>query len=452
MVNLKLFALALAMLPAYLKASPQVAMVQLFEWSWKDVAEECQYLGDWGYNAVQVSPPQASIDGEQWWTRYQPLAYSVEGRGGSADEFLQMVSRCGQHDIDIYVDVVINHMAALSREFPRVPYETSDFHDCFEPMDFNNRRSVHFCDLLGLNDLKTESTYVRSKIAGYLNRLIEMGVGGFRIDAAKHMPISDILAIKKLLIKDVFIYQEVVGSGGEPISKFEYTPAGAVTEFNYGRLLGAAFKGKTLLKELRYLKDRKGWLRSSQAIVFTDNHDTQRSEPFSVMTFKDYGARYFIANTFMLAYPYGYPRVMSSFSFEDKDQGPPQLGVHTGSKCYGGQWMCEHRWDGITAMVGFRKATMDKQYLNDWWDNGGNQIAFSRGNLGFVAINGEDFEMNELIRVGLPDGRYCNVIAGPMEGQECKGGVVMVRKGRADVYLSALNALAIHHKARLNEI
>ena len=45
-------------------------VVQLFEWSHSDVEKECAFLSEKGFEAVQVSPPQESIQGSQWWTRY----------------------------------------------------------------------------------------------------------------------------------------------------------------------------------------------------------------------------------------------------------------------------------------------------------------------------------------------------------------------------------------------
>jgi alpha-amylase len=36
-------------------------------------------------------------------------------------------------------------------------------------------------------DLDSSKDYVRSKIAEFLNNLIDMGVAGFRVDAVKHM-------------------------------------------------------------------------------------------------------------------------------------------------------------------------------------------------------------------------------------------------------------------------
>ncbi len=45
---------------------------------------------------------------------------------------------------------------------------------------------------MSLLDLKLGSSYVRGKIVAYLNDLIDIGVAGFRVDAAKHMWPADL--------------------------------------------------------------------------------------------------------------------------------------------------------------------------------------------------------------------------------------------------------------------
>lgn len=125
-----------------------------------------------------------------------------------------MVQRCAKVGVDIYVDAIINHMAALDRNFPDVPYSPNDFYSCVTPINYNNGFDVQNCDLVGLNDLKTESEYVRNRIAGYMNDLISLGVKGFRIDTAKHMPSDDIAAIIAKFHKPVYIFQEVIGAIG----------------------------------------------------------------------------------------------------------------------------------------------------------------------------------------------------------------------------------------------
>nr|CAJ70624.1 mutant amyA protein [unidentified expression vector] len=99
------------LLPSIATATP-TTFVHLFEWNWQDVAQECeQYLGPKGYAAVQVSPPNEHITGSQWWTRYQPVSYELQSRGGNRAQFIDMVNRCSAAGVDIYVDTLINHMA-----------------------------------------------------------------------------------------------------------------------------------------------------------------------------------------------------------------------------------------------------------------------------------------------------------------------------------------------------
>lgn len=72
-------------------------IVQLFEWKWKDIANECeQFLSPKGYGGVQVSPPNENvlILKRPWYERYQPMSYFIETRSGSEKDFLDMTTRC----------------------------------------------------------------------------------------------------------------------------------------------------------------------------------------------------------------------------------------------------------------------------------------------------------------------------------------------------------------------
>ena len=56
-------------------------------------------------------------------------------------------------------------------------------------------QQVRNCRLSGLLDLALDKDYVRTMVADYMNRLIDIGVAGFRLDAAKHMWPGDIKAV-----------------------------------------------------------------------------------------------------------------------------------------------------------------------------------------------------------------------------------------------------------------
>ena len=152
-----------------------------------------------------------------------------------------------------------------------------------------------------------------------------------------------------------------------------------------------------------------------------------------------------IAHVFTLAFPYGYPKVMSSYDWNDHDQGPP---TNSASACTNG-WLCEHRNREIANMVGFRNATKDAFYLSNWWDNGNNQIAFGRGSLGFVVINGENNNMNVTLQTGLAACSYCNVISGDFINGACTGtSITVAANGTATFTVAGKSAVAIHVQAK----
>jgi alpha-amylase len=196
-------------------------MIHLFEWKWSDIANECErFLAPKGYAGVQISPPNehALVDNpyRPWWQRYQPVSYKLISRSGNEREFKDMVNRCNAVGVRIYVDAVINHMTGSSmsgkgsagteynagqRSFPGIPYSSYDFNDgkcksgSGEIENYHDVYQVRDCKLVSLVDLATGNEYVRSKIASFLNYLIDIGVAGFRIDAAKHMWPGDMQAI-----------------------------------------------------------------------------------------------------------------------------------------------------------------------------------------------------------------------------------------------------------------
>ncbi|MCD1646343.1 carbohydrate-binding module family 20 domain-containing protein [Marinobacter adhaerens] len=434
------------------------AFVHLFEWKWSDVAQECEnFLGPKGFSAVQVSPPQEHIQGGAWWTRYQPVSYQLNSRSGDASAFADMVQRCNAAGVDVYADAVINHMAngsgtgtassyydSGSFSFP--VYSGNDFHTpCgINPEDYGTDAwRVRNCQLVGLPDLDTDAAYVQNTIAGYLNHLTSVGVKGIRIDAAKHMAPGDISGILSRVNEPLYVFQEVIDLGGEAVSAGEYTGTSDVTEFRYSSSIGNVFKNQKLAY-LNSFGESWGFLAGGNAVVFTDNHDNQRGHGAggsNVVTYKD-GSLYNLANVFMLAWPYGYPKVMSSYGFSNGDQGPPAQSVYqNGSAECGGAWICEHRWGSIANMVEFRNIT-DGTGVSGWWDNGGNQIAFSRGDKGFVAINREGGNLFRTFSTFLPDGDYRDVAG--------DGSCVTVQGGQVALDIPAMQAAALHVGADCN--
>ncbi|MFE3992375.1 carbohydrate-binding module family 20 domain-containing protein [Streptomyces goshikiensis] len=423
----------------------------LFEWRFDSVAKACTgSLGPAGYGYVQVSPPQEHVQGGQWWTSYQPVSYKIAGRLGDRAAFKAMVDTCHAAGVKVVVDSVVNHMAGPADAgvtltgtggssytkygYPGL-YSGADMDDCRATIsNYQDRANIQNCELVQLADLDTGEDYVRGRIAGYLNDLLSLGVDGFRIDAAKHVPAADLANIKSRLTNPgAYWKQEAIYGAGEAVSPGEYLGNGDVQEFRYARDLKRVFQSEDLA-HLKNFGEAWGYLPSGQAGVFVDNHDTERGG--DTLNYKD-GSAYTLASVFALAWPYGSPDVHSGYEWTDKDAGPPNGG--TVNACYADGWKCQHAWREISSMVGFRNAARGQSVTN-WWDNGGDQIAFGRGTKAYVAINHEGSALTRTFQSSLPGGDYCDVQSGRT--------VTVGSGGQFTATLGAGTALALHTGAR----
>jgi alpha-amylase len=460
-------------------------------------------LGPKGFSAVQISPPSEHAllpsYGFPWWQRYQTVSYQLESRSGNRAEFIDMVARCRAAGVGIYVDAVLNHTTAQATgtgsggtQFTKYGYPDlftqANFHApvCqIQDSDYAfSAEHVQRCELVGLADLDTGSPTVQAKLAGYLSELLALGVRGFRLDAAKHVAPADLSAILAQVAprpgEQPYYFLEVIDYGGEAVHATDYLDVGGgaevdVTEFKF-QGVGDAFLGRNgkTLASLKQLNEQ-AWqlLPSDRAVSFVENHDTQRA---NAVFYQD-GAAHELANVFMLAWPYGYPSVMSSYGFDrgsgaGRDTGPPSDGGGSTHPAYteGAEqpscaaapytpstrgWICEHRSRAVANMVAFRKATAGAEVAN-WWDNGQNQLAFSRGDRGFVAINHEPGPLTQSLPSGLAAGRYCDVLSGdftPAQGAtppSCSGDTLDVdASGNVSLQLAPETALALHVDAKL---
>jgi alpha-amylase len=471
--------------------------VHLFEWKWGDIANECeQNLGPAGFAAVQVSPPQehSITPNFDWSERYQPVSYSIaRSRSGTGADFADMVQRCKAAGVGVYVDAVINHMtnspspgvgsngtSYTKYNYPGL-FAPSDFHPGCVVNDYGNAANVQDCELLSLPDLNTGLASVRQKIAGYLIMLARLGVAGFRIDAAKHIQqveLDGILAIVDSTMTAEgrpvpYYFLEVSTGPGEALGPPDffgeaYRSGGAadITEFTFVGV-GDKFRqiGGQHISQLnpagppgnQFSPSAWGLMPSDKAVVFLQNHDTQHQ---CGLSYRD-GNVFRIANVWMLAQPYGFPSVLSSYVFAcpvGNSMGPPSdADGHTNDvTCASsfetaaiGQWVCEHRDPSIRNMVAFRRLVAGTD-INHWWDNGGNAIAFSRGDKGFVAINNEATSVSASVTSGLAPGVYCDLLTGGRGPTSCIGTVLVVdASGTVQVQLKPTSAVAIDVATRL---
>lgn len=477
------------------RASAGDVFVQLFEWRWNDIAVECtQRLGPAGYKAVQVSPPQEHViaAGYPWWQRYQAVSYKLDrSRSGTRAEFMAMVQACKSAGVDIYVDAIVNHMAGVSAgtgsagstftkyEYPGL-YTSTDFHAPCSITNWTDVAQVQDCELLGLSDLKTGAPAVRQKIAAYLMDLVRVGVAGFRIDAAKHIqPVeldSIMLVVNRAAANEglplPYVYGEVIDYGTDAVAARDYYGVGYssngasdLSEFKY-RGIGDKFMnvGAQRVGDLAQFSP-SAWslMPSDKAVAFIENHDTQRDG--APLSYRD-AVLLRLGYVWLLGYPYGYPTVMSSYAFDrtsqlGRDQGPPSSGTGetNAMNCapswetavVGTHWICEHRDPVILAMVSFRKRLAGTD-VNGLWSNGGNAVAFTRGNAGFVLINREATTLTASVSTQMPAGTYCDLLSGGLSGGRCVGRSLVVAGAAAAVTVPALTAVVVHTGAALTAL
>ncbi|XP_049811104.1 alpha-amylase 1-like [Schistocerca nitens] len=443
----------------------RTAMVHLFEWKWADIAAECEnFLGPKGFGGVQVSPPTENLAITQrnrpWWERYQPVSYNLVTRSGDEAAFADMVKRCNDVGVRIYADVILNHMTGTwdgevgtggsipdtaAYSYPDVPYTKDNFHPYCLVNNYQDANNIRDCELVELHDLDQSQEFVRQKLSEYLNHLVELGVAGFRVDSAKHMTPSELKLIYDA-VSDLntdfgfpegsrpFIFQEVIDFGNEAVSESEYTDMGRVIEFRYSSEIGRGFRQNNPLKWFYNFGEAWAMESDENVVVFVDNHDNQRGHGAGgdqILTYK-VPRQYKMAVAFMLAWPFGAPRLMSSFAFTDTEAGPPMdENQNTISPTFNEDgscdenWVCEHRWRPIYNMLTFRIATEGTNATN-WWDNDNNQIAFCREEKGFIVINDENVDLQETLTTCLPAGDYCDVISGEPTDSGCSGKTITV--------------------------
>jgi alpha-amylase len=457
---------------------PGETFVHLFEWSWDDIARECEeFLGPKGFQAVQISPPSEHEYGISWDARYRPVSFKLVSRSGNETQLASMIKRCKAVGVDIYADIVTNQFSGPNGGvgLAGTHFGYRKYDDLFGPDDFhhlpnddttncgvdnyNDPYNVQYCDLMGMPDLCTGCPSVQDKVAAYVNKLHSLGVAGVRMDAAKHMNPDDMKGLMAKFSPDLYRFLEVFANFNEAVQPPQYLPPnaalGQVTCFAYAFNLDKHFQDPNSLnddlfyfgpgKSPQDFSNNNGML-SEQAVVFIDNQDTQRAD--APLTHTRWSVLYSMANVFMLAWPWGYPKLMSSYYFTDVQEGPPSLpvyGPHGTQRCGDGiNWVCEHRWPQIANMVHFRKVVGSSK-VTHWQTVSGNALSFCRGDngkdKGCVAINKNSYDWLITLETDMPYGFYCDV--SQSDESDCPH-VEVGQDGRVKVNVRRMSTVAFH--------
>ena len=279
-------AAAIATSKAY--AANQI-IYQAFDEHFAALEGKLDELKSLGYTALQVSPPAKSIDDPVWYGRYQPIDMTkIEGPLGTENDLRSLVAHAHAKGLKVLADVVLNHMADQrwvggSLNYPQ--FDANDFHYPDGSRCINNYQDryevTHYwmCDENAhLPDLDTSSAKVRNVHKQYLQKLMGLGIDGFRFDAAKHIEPEYWADVLQSIPHDKYYYGEVIGDTLD--ESRAYTGMMPVTDFHLLRTMLSAF---SLNGDLTFLIDPEaygGALTAHESVAFARNHDTAMHSSF----------------------------------------------------------------------------------------------------------------------------------------------------------------------------
>jgi len=314
---------ALSCTPAQKQEAEQpTAIFHAFNQLYSDVSAFVCTLASQGYSHVQISPAQKSNPGSEWWKRYQPIDLSVIEGLGTEDDLQQLIDQARSCSVKIIADVVLNHMANLDgndgfedlTQYPNL--SPADFNTVAsslgqKPCDINysdgNRTTEIDCWLGGLPDLKfTEN--VKTIHKAYLKRLLDLGIAGFRFDAAKHMPpevLSDYVDfIEQESGGTAWSYLEVIQDSDTRAA--DYNAIAPVSDFLLYDGMKAAFG---FGGDLRSLPPQT--VDDPTSVTFGQNHDTIAALNSHAINPYDDVTEAYLATGYVLARQNGTPLVFN---------------------------------------------------------------------------------------------------------------------------------------------
>ncbi len=155
-------------------------------WTWRMIIDHMPMIRDAGYTAILLSPHEQACGSDKS-LGYDPYDFrSFKSAHGTEKELTELIRKAHALQIQVYADMVMNHMCTNNFTYPH--FSKRDFHTFGKIEDWNNQWQVENGSLSGLEDLKQESPHVRGELWAFLVKTNNMGIDGYRWDAAKHIP------------------------------------------------------------------------------------------------------------------------------------------------------------------------------------------------------------------------------------------------------------------------
>ena len=423
-------------------------ILHVWSWNFPTIAENMKQISDAGFTMLQTSPVNQCFSPEggnikildekegNWYHYYQPTDWTIGNNIlGTEEEMKAMLDSAKKYDIRVLVDVLPNHTAfdidlVADGFYEAVGGRDKMFHTkgLEGIQDYNDRTQCTPQGVGGLPDVNTENPLFQKYYMEFVNKLINMGVRGFRYDTAKHIGVhsdpvdteagvtendfwdvatgrKEVLGVSLAIPYDsLFVYGEVLQDRNVP--EDEYAGYFGQTASTYGHILREVL-AKRSAKDIDILS----WYHSAAPEYLTtwvESHDTYCNANESAgLTDAQIRTGWVFLTARQNGTPLFYSRPMNSTREN-----------YFGDNLLGARGNDEFFHPEVVAVNKFRQQ-MNGQTEDVRISPDGEVVAVNRGTKGAALVNFSLSEKEVSLETALPDGQYQDVVYGqPFEVAE----------------------------------
>lgn len=416
-------------------------ILHVWSWNFPAMSENMKLISDAGFTMIQTSPVNACFSPEggnikifdekegNWYHYYQPVDWTVGNNiVGTEEQMKSMLDSAAKYDIRVLVDVLPNHTAfnidLVTDEFyAAVGGRDKMFHSkgLEGIQDYNDRTQCTLQGVGGLPDVNTENPLFQKYYMEFVNKLVNMGVRGFRYDTAKHIGVhsdpldteagvvendfwdvatgrKEVMGVSLAIPYDsLFVYGEVLQDRNVPEN--EYAGYFGQTASTYGHVIREVL-AKRSAKDIDILS----WYHTAAPEYLTtwvESHDTYCNANESAgLTDAQIRTGWVFLTARQNGTPLFYSRPMNST--RENYWGDNLLGARGNDEFFHPE---------VVAVNKFRKE-MAGQKENIQIVADGQVVAVSRGDKGVALINFSLDTIDVEAPVSLPDGEYTDNVYG----------------------------------------
>ena len=416
-------------------------ILHVWSWNFPTITENMKQIADAGFTMIQTSPVNACYSPEggnikildekegNWYHYYQPTDWTVGNNIVGTEEQMQiMLDEAKKYGIKVLVDVLPNHTTFY------IDLVTDEFYEAVGGRDkmfhthglegisdYNDRTQCTHQGVGGLPDVNTENPLFQKYYMEFVNKLINMGVRGFRYDTAKHIGVHsdpldteagvtendfwDVATGRKEVLgvslaidyNELFVYGEVLQDRNVP--EEEYAGYFGQTASSYGHVLREVlWKGHARENDLLQWYHRAA---PEYLTTWVESHDTYCNANESAgLTDAQIRTGWVFLTARQNGTPLFYSRPMNSTREN-----------YFGDNLLGARGNDEFFHPEVVAVNNFRK-DMNGQTEDVKIAENGEVVVINRGTKGAAVINFSG-NVNEVsLATNLPDGDYTDKVYG----------------------------------------